>query len=145
MRKSQARSSSSASVDRAVLFNFLRIPIGIFFFLLGLYGVLPTIDEGAFTLVYEGNMQWLEVIFGVCEMIAGVIILVALFAFISRKIMKMVSLTVLVFWLLRILITKLLFLGLYGGFVPNFAMWFLMLSAEAIIAAALYIFYRSYP
>ncbi|MBN1523257.1 MAG: hypothetical protein JW904_02135 [Spirochaetales bacterium] len=136
---------TTENVSKSVPLNILRIPIGIFFFILGLCGVIRTIDEGPFSLAPGSSYGVLEILFGIAEIAAGVIILAGLITILSRKTMKLVSLLVLVFWLSRIAVSKFVFGLARINNGADFTIWLLVLAAEAIIAAALYIFYRSYP
>lgn len=127
--------------------NLVRISLGIFLTLLGIMGIVPNLDESVFSL--NNSYSALEVMFGIVELICGVFIIMSMFTMFSRKIKYQVSLIILIFWLARIGISKILFgftvnaNGIF--FYPNMAVWLLVLSCELIIAACLwmnYLYYR---
>ncbi len=124
----------------------VKISIGIFFVLIGLMGVLPTVQESVFSLTDQ--YLYLEVIFGVVEIACGAFILASIFTFFTKKIKYTMSMIILVFWGARIILTKLVwgFRLTAAGiiFLPDFATWILVLSCELIIAACLWVNVRSY-
>ncbi len=125
--------------------KLLRVALGIFFLVLGIIGVIPRLQESVFTL---NDAYGLEIIFGVVELICGIILIAGLFPFVRKRMVSIASLVVLGFWLLRILLSKFVW-GLSIGnsgvfFHPVFSTWILVLSTELVIAAALYIVYRAY-
>jgi cell division protein FtsW (lipid II flippase) len=128
--------------------NLLRISIGIFFVLLGLFGILPMIEESVFSLLPEGWNIIPEIIFGCVELVCGVIILLSLFTFLPKKTKQISSLLILIFWCARVVISKIFFGVVINGagiwFIPDFGQWLLVLSAQLVIAASLWIFYRTY-
>lgn len=125
--------------------KLLRVTLGLFFLVLGIIGVIPRLQESVFTL---NDIYGLEVIFGVVELICGIVLIAGLFPFVRKRMVSIASLVVLGFWLLRILLSKFVW-GLSIGnsgvlFHPVFSTWILVLSTELVIAAALYIVYRAY-
>jgi hypothetical protein len=124
----------------------VKISIGIFFVLIGLMGVLPTVQESVFSLTDQ--YLYLEVIFGVVEIACGAFILASIFTFFTKKFKYTMSMIILVFWGARIILTKLVwgFRLTAAGimFLPDFATWILVLSCELIIAACLWVNVRSY-
>lgn len=127
--------------------TLLKISIGIFFILLGILGILP-VEESAFSLLPGAGWGVLEVIFGCVELICGVLIILSLFTFLTKRIKELVSLIILIFWCARVVISKVIFdLMLPNQFLPNFAEWFsqwlLIVSAQLLIAAALWVFYKA--
>ncbi len=123
--------------------DLLKISIGIFFCLLGLYGVLPTVEESVFSLLPGAGWGALEIVFGVVELICGVLIIVSLFTFLPKKTKVIVSLLIFIFWCARVVISKfILELSRMRPF-DDFEQWLLVLSAQLVIAAALWIFYRN--
>ena len=127
--------------------NLIRISLGIFLTLLGIMGVVPNLDESVFSL--NNSYSALEVLFGIVELICGVFIIISMFAVFTRKMKYRVSMTILIFWLARIAISKIV-LGFTVNskgifFYPNMGTWLLVLSCELIIAACLwmnYLFYK---
>jgi hypothetical protein len=125
--------------------KLLRVALGLFFLVLGIIGVIPRLQESVFTL---NDTYGLEIIFGVVELICGIVLIAGLFPFVRKRMVSIASLVVLGFWLLRILLSKFIW-GLSIGnsgvfFQPVFSTWILVLSTELVIAAALYIVYRAY-
>ncbi len=120
--------------------NFIRISLGIFLVLLGILGIVPSLDESVFSL--QNSYTSLEVLFGVIELVCGLFILISLFTVFSRKIKYQVSIIIFVLWSARILISKLVFgftvnsQGIF--FYPNMGTWLLVLSCELIIASCLW-------
>jgi len=125
--------------------KLLRVTLGLFFLILGIIGVIPRLQESVFTL---NDRYGLEIIFGIVELICGIVLLSGLFPFIRKKMVSAASLVVLGFWLLRIILSKFVWgLSIDNGgiiFHPVFSSWILVLSTELVIAAALYIVYRAY-
>jgi hypothetical protein len=123
--------------------DLLKISIGVFFCLLGLYGILPTVEESVFSLSKGAGWGALEIIFGCVELICGVLIIVSLFTFLPKKTKVISSLLIFVFWCARVLISKFIFeLSSVNPF-HDFAQWLLVLSAQFVIGASLWIFYRN--
>lgn len=128
--------------------DLLKVMIGIFFVLLGIFGILPMIEEGDFSLRPSGQGgDVLEVLFGCAELVCGLLILLSLFTFFPKKIKELTSLLICLFWLGRIIIAKLVLgvqlhpAGIF--FLPDFGQWLLILSAQLLIAAALWLFYQN--
>jgi hypothetical protein len=125
--------------------DLLKISIGIFFVLLGLYGILPNVEESIFSLLPGEGWGFWEVIFGIVELACGVIIILSLLTFLPKKTKEIASLLILLFWCARILISKVILgiqlnnAGIWFG--PDFAQWLLIVSAQLVIAATLWIFY----
>ena len=119
---------------------FLQIGIGIFFFVLGLFGLLPSIQESIFSLSDE-NLA-LEVIFGIIEMACGIILILGLFLYGKKSLLSKVSFIIFIFWAARIFVSRFVFgirvvngtLYLAGGF-PQ---WFLTLLIELILLVVLF-------
>lgn len=126
---------------------FFRIVLGAFFVFLGLWGILPNVDESVFTLVRGADMQWLEIVFGLVELACGLFLAASAFVHIPSRTMSNVSLLILVFWLLRIVISK-VFFGLRFSdsgvtFIPVFSVWILVLCVELLIAACLWLLLKA--
>lgn len=123
----------------------LRISLGAFFIILGIIGVIPQLQESVFSL---NDTHGLEIIFGIVEIICGLLLMAGLFTFLRKKAISLAGLVTLGIWLLRILLTKFVW-GLKLGnsgimFMPQFSTWILVLSCELVIAASLYVLYRLY-
>lgn len=125
--------------------KMLRLSLGLFFLVLGIIGVVPQVQESVFSL---NDNFGLEVIFGVVELVCGVILIAGLITFAKKKAVAIASAVVFFFWILRIILSKFVW-GLSVGnngvvFHPGFPAWILVLSVELIIAAALFLMYRAY-
>lgn len=125
--------------------KMLRLSLGLFFLVLGIIGVIPQVQESVFSL---NDNFGLEVIFGVVELVCGVILLAGLFTFTKKKTVAIASAVVIFFWILRIVLSKFVWGLSVGGsgivFHPGFPAWILVLGVELVIAAALFLIYRAY-
>jgi hypothetical protein len=119
---------------------FLQIGIGIFFFILGLFGLLPNVQESIFSLS-DTNLA-LEVIFGILEIACSMILVLGLFMYSKRSLLSKASLIILVFWALRIFISKFVFgFAMSGGmmyFDGGFPQWILSLIVELILLIVIF-------
>lgn len=127
-------------------FSF-RVVLGAFFVFLGLWGILPNVDESVFTLVRTADLQWLEILFGLVELACGGFLVASAFVRIPSRTMSSVTLLILVFWLLRILVSK-FFSGLRFNdsgltFIPSFSVWILVLCVELLIASCLWLLLKA--
>jgi hypothetical protein len=129
--------------------RMLRIALGVFFIILGILGIMIHTDEGPFSIYNSRDMIWIEVVFGVIELICGVILLIGFFAFTSDLISK-AGFIIFIFWLVRIFLTKFIWnlpirmtdSGFYFG--NGFPLWLLMLSCELMIACAILVVVKRY-
>ncbi len=125
----------------------LQLAIGLFFIALGLMGVLPGIDEGIFSL--SNANPTLEVIVGVIELIAGLIVVAGLFSPSGSRGLGFAFLTIFVLWAVRVVYTKFLagfpFIAGNALIMPAFLAWLLYLLAELIILMALWHLAQNYP
>jgi len=134
-------------MPRTVSSFFFRFILGLFFIFLGLWGIFPNIDESVFTLVRTANFQWLEVLFGLVELACGAFLAVSAFMRISSRTMSNVTSVVLIFWLLRILVSKVFFgitvndSGIF--FHPVFSVWILVLLVELLVASCLWLLLKA--
>ncbi len=121
--------------------TLLMLSLGVFFILLGLMGVLPTVQESVFSLT--DTYLYIEVLFGIVEIAFGVFLISSLFTFFTKKIKYTMSFLIFVFWAARIIFSKVIwgFAITSSGirFTPDFGTWLLILSCELIIAACLWI------
>ncbi len=120
--------------------TLVRFFLGAFFIILGICGIFSDIDESVFRLSH--NYTSLEVVFGVVEVICGLLILFGYLFFAESRAVYWGSFIVLIFWCIRVILTKFVW-GLnfiYNGVMDfrAFFVWLLILSVELIIAAALY-------
>jgi hypothetical protein len=127
--------------------RLLRIALGVFFVILGILGCMIHTDEGPFSIYNSKSMIWIEVVFGICEIICGGILLIGFFAFTSDVIAK-AGFVIFIFWLVRIFLTKFVwgFRMTDGGFwfYPAFPLWILMLACELMIACAVLVVVKRY-
>lgn len=134
-------------MPRTVSSFFFRLILGLFFIFLGLWGILPNVDESVFTLVRSANYQWLEIIFGLVELACGAFLASSAFIRIGSRTMSNVTSIVLIFWLLRILVSK-VFFGITVNdsgiaFHPAFSVWILVLLVELLVAACLWLLLKA--
>lgn len=119
----------------------LRVFVGLFFIILGVCGWFTDVSEGIFDL---GNVNiTVERIFGVVEVVCGVIVMLGIYSFRSQAIHN-ASLVILILWVIRILLSNFIW-GDFGG--PTAQAWLadlLDLSAELLIGAALWVVSRVY-
>lgn len=127
--------------------RILRVFLGLFFIILGILGVMTNVDEGIFSL---RNQLAIEIIFGVVEIICGLILFAGLFQTAGYKMVSASGFIVLIFWLVRIVLTKFVWLirihnsRISFNFSPDFSQWILLLSLELVIAAALLVVIKRY-
>lgn len=128
--------------------KLLRITLGVFFVIVGIFGIMTNVDESIFRLTNR-NIN-LEIIFGIVEVICGLLILLGLFAFSSFKAISIGGTVVFIFWLVRIVLTKFVWCfsmrndAISFSFRPDFYSWLLTLAVELIIAAALLVVIKKY-
>ncbi|HOF01518.1 MAG TPA: hypothetical protein PK385_04470 [Spirochaetota bacterium] len=125
----------------------LRVILGIFFIFLGIAGVSPDIGEGSFFQLSR-NHNDLEVIFGIVEIICGALLLLGLFLFLGTNVVKFAGVVVLIFWMIRIILTRFVwginFISNGNINVINMLEWFLYLSCELLIFTAIWIVIQRY-
>ena len=124
----------------------LRLALGLFFIVLGVEGVLPTVQESVFSLS-DANLN-LEIAFGVVELFCGLLLLLGLFTRRGSSTVRIASFLVLLLWLTRVVLTKLVWgLSVSGGtvtFSPPFPTWAMVFAVELVVAAGLLVVYRAY-
>ena len=126
--------------------NMIKLSLGIFFVLIGLFGILTNVEESVFSL-NNRNLS-LEIIFGIIEFVCGAFIIVSMFTVFTRKVKFTVSVIILILWLIRIVASKFFFgivinkSGIF--FRPTFSDWLIVLSCELIIAACLWLNMKTY-
>ena len=119
---------------------FLQIGIGIFFFILGLFGLLPNVQESIFSLS-DVNLT-LEVLFGILEIGCGIILILGLFMYSKKSLLNKASFIILIFWAARIFVSKFVFwFSMIGDgfyFAGGFAQWLLSLIVELILLVVIF-------
>jgi hypothetical protein len=123
--------------------DLLRISIAVFFILLGFYGILPTIEESVFSLIPGQGWGVIEIFFGIVELVCGILILMSMFTILPKRVKVITSLLIFIFWCARVIISKFIFELSRMSSIEYFAQWLLVLAAQLVIAAALWIFYRN--
>jgi hypothetical protein len=123
--------------------DLLKISIGIFFVLLGFFGILRDVEESVFSLIPGQGYGFLEILFGIVELVCGIIIILGMFTFLPKRVKVVSSLLILIFWCARIIVSKIVFELAYMSSFGYFTQWLLVLAAQLVIAAALWIFYRN--
>ncbi|HAP44097.1 MAG: hypothetical protein A2087_06350 [Spirochaetes bacterium GWD1_61_31] len=124
----------------------VRFSLGAFFVILGLYGILPSLEESIFT--FPGNYRTLEVVFGIAELLCGIYILSGVFIRIKQNTTFIATLAVLLVWLARIALTKVVWgivindSGVF--FRPSFSIWLLGLACELVIVSAVHALMKAY-
>ncbi|MBU3917856.1 hypothetical protein KKA14_20205 [bacterium] len=125
---------------------FLQLTVAAFFLLLGIYGVVPDINEGVFSL-WDKNRA-LEIVFGIIELCSSLVLIAGLVVYTRQKTLQLASLSILIFWSARIVISKFVFgITIVRGnpyFTNGFPNWILMLTVELIILVAIFIINRRY-
>ena len=130
--------------------KFLRIALGIFFLVLGFYGISQSINEGIFGLnnpVHKDN-QTIEIIFGIIELLCGFLLLSGLFVFGSSSAVHLGGLIVLIFWLARIVLQSFIWGIIISdrgiSFRPNIYQWVLTFVTSLLIASAINVVVNRY-
>ena len=108
---------------------------------------MTNVDESFFSLNAQRNF---ELLFGIIELVCGFLLLLGFFAFNSRAAVYWGGVIVFIFWIVRIVLTKLLWsfhisssgIAFYHG--RNLDIWLLALATELVIAAALLVVVRRY-
>jgi len=127
--------------------KLLRIALGLFFIFLGIAGVTPDIGEGDFFQLSR-HYNSLEVLFGVIEIICGVLLIMGLFLSFNYKAVYFGSLIVFICWIARIVLTRFIwglnFIHRGNLNFPAFFVWLLFFSCELVIAATIWVVMQRY-
>ncbi len=136
MAKAKAKGLSQSALT--------QIALGAFFVVLGIVGIIPQSGEGMFSL--SPGRTTLEIVFGVVEALAGAFFLVDAVSRVSRKTTRLVLLSIMALWALRVVISEFvngIVLRSDGiSFRPNFWFWLLALSVDFLVAAILWARFR---
>ena len=119
----------------------LQAIVGIFFLLLGFMGVLPDVDEGIFAI--SNRHLAVEVVFGLVELVCGIIMVFGLFTVMRRKMMYRASMVVLIFWILRMIFSRLIWAPPQAA-LASVLNWLLIISVESIVAASVWLLASTY-
>lgn len=127
--------------------KILRIFLGLFFIFLGIAGISPDIGEGAFFQLSKGYSS-LEMLFGIVEIICGLLLIMGLFLSFNYKAIYFGSLIVFIFWIARIVLTRFIwgfnFINKGNLNFSLFLVWLLYLSCELAIGAAIWVVMQRY-
>jgi hypothetical protein len=136
MAKAKAKGLSQSALT--------QIALGAFFVVLGIVGIIPQSGEGMFSL--SPGRTTLEIVFGVVEALCGAFFLFDAVSRVSRKTTRLVIVSVLALWALRVIISEFvngIVLRSDGIFFrPNFWFWLLALSVDFLVAAILWARFR---
>jgi hypothetical protein len=120
----------------------LQAIVGIFLVLIGIMGISPTINEGIFSI--NNGRYFVEVIFGIAELICGGIMLFGLFSYVRRNTMYKACIIVFFFWVARVVFSMLIW-GLPGVFtLGTLLTWLLLLCVDALIASTIWLLASTY-
>ena len=124
--------------------RILRLTLGAFFIILGIAGIFRELGESIFSL--KSGYSTLEIIFGVAEIICGLVLFLGLFLFSDSRPIYWAGLIVLIFWVSRIVLNKFIwglnFIHEDKISIPQLSQWILILCCELTIAAALMVVIR---
>jgi hypothetical protein len=136
-KSAAARKSGKRAGFRIDLIVLLKVFVSLFFIVLGIAGIAPGIGESVFSL--NNNAYTLELCFGIVELLCGLFLLLSFFHLVPKKTVALVTLVILIFWVIRILLTKLLWgMPLLQSSVVT---WLIVLCTELIVATTLAIIY----
>jgi hypothetical protein len=116
----------------------MQIALGLFFGITGLV-FLMNYNSGASEVGRAfarlvGRNDTLNIIVAVVELAAGVVLLVGLLAFLSRRIMVYASLAILVLWVVQIIMAHVAYNFMQPALIP----WLHRLSADLIVLAGIW-------
>ncbi len=135
-----------AAYKSAFSLRILRLALGAFFVILGISGIFKELGESVFAL--SSSYITLEVIFGVAEIICGLLLFLGFFLFSDSRPVYWGGFIVLIFWISRIVLSRFIwglnFINNGNISVPLLFQWLLIFCAELIIAASLLIVLRRY-
>jgi len=132
----------------------MRLALGIFFIVLGICGIFTELNESVFEMkwmqhnIYDQYFA-MEVVFGVIELICGLLLVMGFFLFKDSKPVFWGGFIAFIAWTVRIIFSKffwgLTFISRSGRIsIPDFAEWALVLTAQIIIGLALLIVIKRY-
>ncbi len=134
------------SYYRAYSPGLLRLILGAFFILLGIAELFPEISESIFALNFSEN--WLYIVFGVAEILCGLLLLLGFVMFNDVRSVQWGSLIAFIFWVARIVLTRFVW-GLTftaSGAINwyRFIEWAMIFSVDIIIGFAILTIMRRY-
>ncbi|MBN2402829.1 MAG: hypothetical protein JXN64_10570 [Spirochaetes bacterium] len=120
----------------------LQAIVGAFFIILGIMGILPSVNEGIFSI--NNNRLVIEVIFGIVELFCGLIMLYGLFSHVRRHTIYKASMIVLIFWIARFVLS--VFIWGFPSYITlsSGLNLLLLISVELIIGSAVWLLAQTY-
>lgn len=126
--------------------NMIRFSLGLFFIILGVLGIVRTVEESVFTL--NNHYPTLEIVFGIVELICGLFLILGKITPLTRAVKQKVSVIIFFFWAARVILSKIVWGIVIGNsgfyFKPSLSTWLLVLSCELIIASCLWLNMQTY-
>ena len=120
----------------------LQAIIGAFFILLGVMGILPSVNEGIFSI--NNHRLHIEILFGIIELICGLIMIYGLFSSVRRNTLYKASMIVLIFWIARFILS--IFIWGFPSYITlaSGLNLLLLISVELIIASSVWLLMQTY-
>ena len=123
----------------------LQIVMAVFLITLGLIGIINW-DSGLaqfgrdLSRVFGRPNNPINLIAAIVELVAGVIVLAAVFVYVRSRVLFVATLVIAILWVVRI------FISLFAQdiFEPNFLVWLNRLAADSIVLTALWLVNRKY-
>ena len=132
----------SAGFDVTVV---LQIVMAVFLITLGLIGIINYSSDLArfgrdLNIVFGRANNPINLIAAIVELVAGVIVLAAVFFYVQSRWIFVATLVIAILWAVRIIIN----LFAQDIFEPTFLIWLNRLSADLIVLTALWLVNRKY-
>jgi hypothetical protein len=123
----------------------LQIVMAVFLITLGLIGIINYNSDLAqfgrdLNRVFGRPGNPINLIAAIVELVAGVIVLAAVFVYVRSRLLFFATLVIAILWIVRIIIS----LFAQDLFEPNFLVWLNRLSADLIVLTALWLVNRKY-
>ncbi len=120
----------------------LQSIVGAFFIILGIMGILPSVDEKIFSI--NNHRLYIEVFFGIVELFCGFILIYGLFSYVRRHTIYQACIVILIFWIARFILS--VFIWGFPSFITleSGLNLLLLISVELIIASAVWLLAQSY-
>ncbi len=137
-----ARAKTSSGLDATLI---LQIAVAVFLITLGIVGLaqwnsrLAEFGRSLNRLIGRSDNP-VNLIVAIAELVAGILIALALFLPIERRVIWIAGLVIAILWIIKILWVFVF----NNAFEPDFASWLNALSADLIILVALWITARRY-
>jgi hypothetical protein len=127
--------------------RLMRLALGVFFVTLGICGIFRELNASVFSLQYYYTV--LEVVFGIVEVICGLLLAAGFFIFKDSQPVFWGGFIAFILWCIRIIFSKFIwgmnfFIGNGNISIPIFIQWLLILVVEIIIALSLLVVIKRY-